>query len=178
MSNRIRPLATLVPLVLVALVGAGCTHAADERGTDGKGSTGSAGRAKAVQFSQCMRDHGVEKFPDPDSSGALTVDEVANGSTVDTTSPSFDRALSACRDLQPAGFTGRKRTAAQQKTSLEFARCIRDHGVKDFPDPDPNGPLVDTNRIPSASQEGGMSVLNSAMQACGKVYAGRLALKP
>jgi len=172
MSTRLRPMAALV---LVALLGAGCSHAADETGG---GSTGSASRAKGVKFSQCMRDHGVKKFPDPDSSGALTVDEVANGSDVDTSTPTFDRALSACRDLQPAGFTGRTRSAAQQKASLQFAQCIRDHGVKDFPDPDPDGPLIDTNRIPSANQEGGMSTLNAAMAACGKVYAGQLGLTP
>ena len=26
---------------------------------------------------------------------------------------------------------------------------MRGHGVPDFPDPTPNGPLIDTNRIPS-----------------------------
>jgi hypothetical protein len=49
---------------------------------------------------------------------------------------------------------------------LKFAQCIRGHGVPDFPDPVPDGPLVDTNRIPSASQPGGMSNLRAAMQRC------------
>jgi hypothetical protein len=38
--------------------------------------------------------------------------------------------------------------------------------VKDFPDPAPDAPLVDTNRIPSSATEGGMSILNAAMQKC------------
>jgi hypothetical protein len=38
--------------------------------------------------------------------------------------------------------------------------------VPDFPDPTPNGPLVDTNRIPSAATPAGMSALNAAMHTC------------
>jgi hypothetical protein len=59
--------------------------------------------------------------------------------------------------------------AATHEEGLRFAQCIRDNGVKDFPDPTPDGPLVDTNRIPSANQPGGMSILNAAMQKCGEL---------
>jgi hypothetical protein len=68
--------------------------------------------------------------------------------------------------LEPPGFTGDKRNVQQQATALKFAQCIRDNGVKDFPDPTPDGPLVDTNRIPSAAGNGGMGMLNAAMQKC------------
>jgi len=171
MSSRLRPLAALA---MIALIGAGCSNAPAE--TDS--GSGTTTRAQAVKFAQCMRDHGIKQFPDPDASGSLTIDGVANGSSVDPSSPAFDRALSACRDLQPAGFTGRKRSASQQQAALQFAQCVRDHGVKDFPDPVAGDPLVDTNRIPSANREGGMDILNAAMHTCGKVYAGRLGLKP
>jgi hypothetical protein len=57
-------------------------------------------------------------------------------------------------------------SAAEQETRLEFAQCMRDNGVKDFPDPANGEPLVDTNRIPSAATEGGMSILDAAMQTC------------
>jgi hypothetical protein len=65
-----------------------------------------------------------------------------------------------------AGFTGTKVTPQQRTARLEFAQCMRDNGVPDFPDPTQNGPLVDTNRIPSAATTGGMSILNAAMQKC------------
>lgn len=119
-----------------------------------------------MKFSQCMRDNGVSQFPDPDASGALTIDAVANGMSVDTNSATFQQALSACRDLEPAGFMGQKRSAQQQQAALKFAHCMRDNGVKDFPDPTPDGPMVDTNRIPSASTPGGMSNLHAAMHKC------------
>jgi hypothetical protein len=66
---------------------------------------------------------------------------------------------------------GSKRSSQQQQAGLKFAQCIRENGVKDFPDPLPNGPLVDTGRIPSAAEPGGMSILHVAMQKCRNVAA-------
>ena len=83
----------------------------------------------------------------------------------------FTQAISACKDLEPAGFTGSKRSAQQQVAALKFAQCIRENGVPDFPDPTPTGPLIDTTRIPSAAQPGGMSILHAAMQKCSDVAA-------
>ena len=124
-----------------------------------------------MKFAECMRKNGVREFPDPDASGTLTIDQIANGSSLDTSSAAFKQAISACRDLEPAGFTGGKRSPEQQQAALKFAQCIRDNGVKDFPDPAADGPLVDTNRIPSAASNGGMSILNAAMQKCGDFAA-------
>jgi hypothetical protein len=135
------------------------------------GNNTAATRQQAVKFAECMRANGVKGFPDPDASGQLTIDSVANGSSLDTNSPAFKQALSACKDLEPAGFTGQKRSAQQQEAALKFAQCIRDSGVKDFPDPAPDAPLVDTDRIPSANKPGGMSALNAAMKKCGGMAA-------
>ena len=44
-------------------------------------------------------------------------------------------------------------TPEQQAARLKFAQCIRENGVKDFPDPVNGEPLVDTNRIPSSDTE-------------------------
>jgi hypothetical protein len=139
-------------------------------GSSAPGGTGADGSAanteKAVKFAECMRSNGVSGFPDPAASGSFTIDGVVNGSSLDPNAPAFKQAISACRDLEPAGFTGSKRSAQQQGAALEFAQCIRENGVTDFPDPLPNGPLVDTNRIPSAAEPGGMSALQAAMQKC------------
>jgi hypothetical protein len=161
MNRRLAP----AVLATIALIGAGCSSSPAD--TAGTGTTKATPREKAVTFSECMREHGVREFPDPDASGELTIDGVLNGSSLDPDAPAWKTAIAACKDLQPSGFTGRKRSAGQQELALEFAQCIRDNGVKDFPDPLPGAPLVDTNRIPSANQEGGMSILNAAMQTCG-----------
>jgi hypothetical protein len=78
--------------------------------------------------------------------------------------------MRACKDLQPAGFTGDENVSdKQQERRLLFAQCIRDNGVEDFPDPAKGDPLVDTNRIPSAATDAGMSILNAAMHKCGEL---------
>jgi hypothetical protein len=125
-------------------------------------------RAKGVKFAECMRANGVGAFPDPDASGAMTIDAVANGSSLDTSSAAFKQAISACKDLEPSGFTGHQRSSQEQKAALQFAQCVRDNGVRDFPDPSKGEPLVDTNRIPSSATPGGMSILQAAMQKCGQ----------
>jgi len=78
------------------------------------------------------------------------------------------QAIAACKDLQPPGFTGNRRTAQEQENALKFAQCIRDNGVGDFPDPTPYGPLIDTNRIPSAAGRVGANIpgLREAMEQC------------
>ena len=148
-------------LAMVA-VGAGCGGTRSSGGVHSTPTT----RTKAVKFAECMRANGVGAFPDPDASGALTIDAVANGSSLDTSSAAFKHAVSACKDLEPSGFTGHQRSPQEQQAALEFAQCIRDNGVGDFPDPAKTDPLVDTNRIPSAATPGGMSILNAAMRKC------------
>jgi hypothetical protein len=140
---------------------AGCGSASAGGGTNG------GPRDRAVKFAECMRNNGVSGFPDPNASGQLTIDAVANGSSIDTNSAAFKQAMNACKDSEPPGFTGPKVTSQLRVARLEFAQCIRDHGVPDFPDPTPNGPLIDTNRIPSANTPAGMSALHAAMHKCG-----------
>jgi hypothetical protein len=118
-----------------------------------------------------MRSNGVSKFPDPGASGKITIDGIVNGSSLDPNTPAFKQAISACKNLEPAGFTGSKRSPQQTDAALRFAQCIRENGVSDFPDPVNGQPLIDTNRIPSAATPGGMSALHAAMQKCGDAAA-------
>ena len=162
-----RALRLVAALAMFAAIGAGCSGS----GGDSAASSGHVSRESAVQFAECMRDHGVKDFPDPNASGEFTIEQIANGSAVDTNSLAFKQAITACKDLEPPGFTGDERTPEQQAAALKFAQCIRDNGVKDFPDPAPDAPLVDTNRIPSSATPSGLSILNAAMRKCGQFAA-------
>jgi hypothetical protein len=155
-----------VALGLVALLNAGCSTAAPQ--------AGAANREQAMQFSQCMRTNGVRDFPDPDGSGSLTIDGVANGSSLDTNSAAFARAIATCKDLQPPGFTGHKRTSEEQANALKFAQCIRDNGVPDFPDPTPDGPLLNVD----GSKPGLKAALDAAMRKCRDLAANAGAVGP
>ena len=165
MNRKRRPLAALAVIAMVVLISACGSSAPAETATGGSNNT-LANAQKAVKFAKCMRSNGVSEFPDPGASGKLTIDEIANGSSLDPNTPAFKQAIGACKELEPAGFMGSKRSREQQSAALKFAQCVRDNGVKDFPDPAPDWPLVDTNRIPSTAGNGGMSMLNAAMQKC------------
>jgi hypothetical protein len=166
MRNTLWPLAALG--VVVALTGAGCGASASSDST----ATAATVHAQSVKFAQCMRDHGISAFPDPDGSGGLTIDAVVNGSSLDTNSGPFKQAISACKDLEPPAFTGRKRSTGQQQSALAFAQCMRDNGVPDFPDPTSDGPLIDTNKIPSARGRGARSIpgFDGAAHECLKAH--------
>ena len=165
MNRKRRPLAALAVIAMVVLISACGSSAPAETATGGSNNT-LANAQKAVKFAKCMRSNGVSEFPDPGASGKLTIDGIANGSSLDPNTPAFKQAISACKNLEPAGFTGSKRSSQQQQAALKFAQCIRANGVPDFPDPIPNGPLVDTNRIPSSATSSGLSILNAAMRKC------------
>lgn len=159
MMTTVRPLAALA---VIALLSGGCSS--------GSGSSVDAGTAthqQALKFSQCMRTHGVGEFPDPNPSGSLTLDGVVNGSSLDPDAPAWKTAIAACKDLEPAGFTGHKRTAKQQKAALKFAQCIRANGMKDFADPGPDDPLVNID----GGKPGVKAAFEAASKKCGTYAA-------
>jgi hypothetical protein len=111
-----------------------------------------------------MRENGYSDFPDPEASGEFPPIGVSVSHAV------WDAALGACKALQPPGSRGAKRSPEQQSAALKFAQCMRENGVKDFPDPVNGERLVDMTRIrsqiPSTGMPGGISVLHAAMQKC------------
>ncbi len=172
MSRTLRPPVALA-LIAVAVLISACGSTAPASTATGSGGGGGGGNIttnheKAVKFAECMRNNGVSAFPDPPASGSLTIDGIVNGSSLDPNSAAFTQAISACRELEPPGFTGQKATPQQTDARLKFAQCMRDNGVSDFPDPTPNGPLIDTNRIPSLAGKDPRSdpALNTAMRKC------------
>src|SRR3954451_17220615 len=163
MTRTLQPLAALA---LVALIGAGCSNGPAKAGTGGStaGSTGAASSApnrdQGVKFAECLRNNGVPDFPDPDAKG-----ETAYG--VSVTPAVFQKAVNACKDLEPPGALSSQRSPKEQTASLRFAQCVRDNGVKDFPDPVNGETLINTYKIPSSNRAGGMDILNAATKKCG-----------
>jgi hypothetical protein len=103
-----------------------------------------------------MRENGVSDFPDPRASGDFP------DFGVRVCPDEWRQAIGVCKGLQPPVV----RNPVQQSTALKFAQCIRENGVKDFPDPVNGAPVVDRTRIPSTATPGGMSVLDAAMDTC------------
>jgi hypothetical protein len=111
-----------VILLATACGGSSATSSASSpAGTPGASAT-------LVAFSHCMRTHGVPSFPDPTRAGIPKISPQQAG----VSSARFTAAQRACTPLlQPA-----QAQVSQVMTGmLDFARCMRAHGVPNWPDP-------------------------------------------
>jgi hypothetical protein len=124
----------------LALLAAGCG------GGSPAGSSGATSTVPATAFSSCMRGHGVPDFPDPDPNGRPMQVDAQQLGVSDTL---YQEAEHACLHLLPTGGSLDQRThqcllygacppaLVQQLLTLErgYARCLRTHGVPNWPDP-------------------------------------------
>src|SRR5215469_13146469 len=94
-------------------------------------AAGSAQYQKALAFTKCMRSHGALGFPDPTSQGTITVTQAL------LNNPQIKSAAPSCKNLLPRGAV-QIPPALQRKLdtqALQYAACMRTHGVPNFPDP-------------------------------------------
>ena len=146
MTRQHRPFAAtglaVAALALAACGGSGpaSTNASSQSGKDGPGA--------AFQFAACMRAHGLPNFPDPvvhSSAGQTSVAIRVTPALVG--SPAFKSAQHACGNIlpPPGSKQNEGETPAQQHAReqdiLAFGRCLRSHGITNFPDPNPQGQL-------------------------------------
>jgi hypothetical protein len=147
-------------MVLLLAGLAGCSAAGGSQAT-----TTTSGRQAAAavwrELVACARANGMPNLPDPqiDSNGRA---DFPNG----TPEPpaSVRRACQSIYDRLPASARGDEaRPPADMQALLRYARCMREHGVADFPDPEADGrfPLP-----PSIQRQGKTPRLLRAMQAC------------
>lgn len=105
---------------------------ADNEGASGKSKDG------GLKYAQCMRDNGIDEFPDPQG-GKLTL-KSKPGSKMDPNSPAWKKAEEACKDLRPEPSEAQKQQMKAQ--GLKYSQCMRENGIKEFPDPSPDGGML------------------------------------
>ncbi len=132
--------AAVIGTVGLTLLAAACSSSSPSSGgSDGPANAGGAtSSALAASYSQCMRSHGVPAFPDPDSSG--TIPKITSGQQVGVSDSQLNAAEGTCQHLWP--YQPSNQAQQQQQVlanDLKFARCMRSHGVPNWPDPT-NGP--------------------------------------
>jgi hypothetical protein len=145
-----------VPMVVATaalLALAACSNGSGDDGVASLGGDQAAGDAtpspsvsdeEALQaFAECMRDNGIEDFPDlqidEDGGFAFQAGSDDQGPPQPEDRKRLDEAMRACEDLLPEG-TGPdsispEEEAELQDAFLEYAQCMRDHGI-DMPDPE------------------------------------------
>jgi hypothetical protein len=137
-----------VPVIALSLLAAGCGggHAPRVANvTTTNAATTTTSQNGLLAFSQCMRSNGVPSFPDPAQYSGGNVKLTIHQSP-GSGSPRFHAAMNACGHLLPT--TGQDtpesaaQTAARLADALSFARCMRSHGVSQFPDPTSQGQLT------------------------------------
>lgn len=131
-------------------------------------------RNDPVAFSHCMRTHGVLNFPDPNSSGAIPKVGLQQ---LGISSSRFQAAQRDCQHWLPN--TGQSSQAQVQQVMnalWKFARCVRLHGVPNWPDPlaesdagQPGTPGFPRN-ISGINQDS--SPVKNAMRTCQHLLAG------
>lgn len=154
----------LVTLAMAALVGSGCLAIAAEAVAT------PASEDQAVKYSECMRANGVADFPNPNADGHILYGGISVSKTT------WVNAVGACEHLQPPGWQAdAQRTPEQQAAALEFARCVRDNGVPDLPDPvTARDPLIDTSKMRGDVSARSIPELQPAVEACRKFFTAAL----
>jgi hypothetical protein len=113
----------MVATIGLAVVAAACGSSSKANHAVGPPST------TAVAFADCMRAHGIPNFPDPGPNGFSL-------SGIDTGSPAFRSAHKACAPFQPPGTAEESPASDSQRlAAIANSKCMRSHGVPNFPDP-------------------------------------------
>jgi hypothetical protein len=115
--------------VLTLVAGCGSSSSASKAST-------SDPRERALAYAKCIRANGVPDFPDPDASG-----QFRGPAHEQAGNPAFRAALQKCRGLAPGGEHEATGDPAFVEAMRQFSKCMRAHGLPDFPDPDANGRL-------------------------------------
>ncbi|MDG6106721.1 hypothetical protein Daura_29145 [Dactylosporangium aurantiacum] len=130
--------ALLLPLLLLAA----CTTADDGARVASAGGTATPGSTPTLSFQEqglrharCMREHGVpEADPVVDGNGNVRVGGGYDKGSID--GEVLERAVAACEQYRPVLDAGE--LAGKLDVAREESRCMRAHGVEDFPDPEPD----------------------------------------
>jgi hypothetical protein len=128
------------------------------------------------QFTQCMRDNGIDmQDAQIGDNGGFSVQvgpspgaAPADGQPGKEDMEKMHKAMEACQQYAPNGGELGKPDPQMQEKLREFAKCMRDNGVENFPDP---------------SEEGGISIqgeglnpddptLKAAHEKCASILPG------
>jgi hypothetical protein len=161
-------------LLALAIAPAGCGGGADGDGvaTAGGGGDGAASASatpgpmsdeeRQVKFSQCMRDQGVD-MPDPEIEGGrvrIQAPENADPQKVQT-------AMEKCKQYLPNGGERPRMNPEQLDQLRRFAQCMRENGIPEFPDPNPDGG-IQIQASPGSHMNPDDPTFKAAEEACAK----------
>ena len=150
----LRTFAVVVAIASLSLLAAGCgggsspgvASVSSSTVPHANSSSGGSSQNNAVLIAgRCLRQHGLTNLPDPAvaSSGPAKGQTIIDKSALHAFPDSLvTNAMAACQtELQKAGVGGGSsaRTPQEIQDGLAFSRCVRAHGISNFPDPNGQG---------------------------------------
>jgi hypothetical protein len=161
------PLRRLLPLLALALAALALAACGSGDGDASAGGSADSDEEQRLAFEDCLRGEGIDIRTTADGRVAIR----ASASRDESGSPSrTDRAFERCR--RETGWAPKPPSEEQQQEmrdrALEFARCMREHGV-DMPDPSSDG------RMLMRVEEGQDAVVRRAQEECGELMGGAVA---
>jgi hypothetical protein len=117
-----------------------------------------------------MRKNGVPRFPDPQVVGSGMRLSIGSESGIDVKSPQFKKAEQTCRKLLPnEGRQTPQEQAKQLQRALDYAACMRKHGVPRFPDPKAQGGGIAWESLGGRGVDVNSPQFKAAQKACSKL---------
>lgn len=157
--------------LLLTLASAGCAGDGDDGTGVATAQTGAAAAAPSagaekgenadapLKFAQCMRQNGITWFPDPDASGQTRVKSPKGFDP-----KKYQAAELACQKYAPGMEADREIDPELAEKARQMAKCMRENGVPDFPDPRPDGGIaIDRGKIKNGP---GSPVFDKADEKC------------
>jgi hypothetical protein len=177
------PVAAVLAAAVLSLLAAGCGGSGSSSAGGSPNAGGSTTSASAVDYSACVRSHGVPNYPDPDSSGQLPKTDAAR---LGVSSSQYEAAQHACRHLLPTGGSIRQQEgecmpnndcppALVQRMMTwdrELAQCMRSHGIPNFPDPTSggsSGPWFNISSVGISDAESHSRRFIAKLDECGRL---------
>jgi len=132
-TRRVHALLAAGALLASGALLAGCGGNAGTASTPGAAAARTPDDATAAIVA-CYRAHGDPSFPDP-------VYDPSDGQWHFAVSPGTAPAATqqACQHLFPSGTASPPVPQARYQALVRLAECLRQHGVPNWPDPDPDG---------------------------------------
>jgi hypothetical protein len=129
-------LLTACTLSLVLVMAAGCTKKDSGKAGAGDATPTLSAQEGALRYTQCMRDHGVQ-MDDPQVEG----NRISYGEIKETDQAKLQAAEQACQQYKPGSHQNGAPPTEKIELLRQMARCMRAHGVENFPDPDASGKM-------------------------------------
>jgi len=177
----------VIATAALAVLAAACNGSPSSTSSGGTpNARGSTNSPSLVAYSRCMRSHGVPNFPDPTSSGQVPK---TDAQLLGVSSPQLQAARTACQHLLPTGGSLQQQEHQCMQNSdcspalvqqmlnadLKLARCMRSHGVPNFPDPTnggSSGPVFNITRVGISDAASHTRQFIAKLNECGRLVGG------